>query len=298
LKERLPSYGGQAVLEGVMMRGARVCAIAVRAPDQSIVVQTQPLGRFYQSRMARVPFVRGLLMLWDALVLGMRALTFSADVQMGEEQKIEAAPMALTMILAVALGLGLFFLLPAGIGYLAERLLSWSSWWANFLEGVVRLLLLVGYVSAIGLWAEVRRVYSYHGAEHKTINAFEAGAPLTVESVAAFPREHPRCGTAFLLTVAVFSILLFSALGPLPLLPRLVSRVIFIPVLASLAYEYIRLTARWMAHPWARPLVAPNLALQRITTQEPDRGMIEVAIAAFEAMRASEQVAPPAPSRE
>jgi uncharacterized protein YqhQ len=296
LKERLPSYGGQAVLEGVMMRGARVCSIAVRAPDQSIVVQTMPLARFYQSRMARIPFVRGLLMLWDALVLGVRALTFSADVQMGEEQKLEAAPMAVTMILAVAFGIGLFFLLPAGIGYLSERLFGWGAWWANFLEGIVRLLLLVGYVWAVGLWSEVRRVYRYHGAEHKTINAFEAGAPLTAASVAAFPREHPRCGTAFLLTVAVFSILLFGALGPLPLLPRLVSRVILIPVLASLAYEYIRLSAKWMAHPWGRALAAPNLALQRITTQEPDLGMIEVAIAAFEGMRQAEQMASPAGS--
>lgn len=291
MTERLPTYGGQAVIEGVMMRGARTCAIAVRAPDHSIRVKTQPLSRLYTSWVPKIPFVRGLLVLWDALVLGMRALTFSADVQLGEDQKVEGAPMALTMFIAIVLGLGLFFVLPAGIGYLAERYLGFTPWWANMLEGLVRLILLVGYIGAVGLWSEVARVYAYHGAEHKTINAFEAGAPLTVESVGAFPREHPRCGTAFLLTVVVFSVLLFSALGPLSLLPRLLSRIALVPVLAAFAYEYIRLSARWTTARWAWPLVAPNLALQRLTTREPDTQMLEVAIAAFHAMRSQEQTA-------
>jgi uncharacterized protein YqhQ len=196
--------------------------------------------------------------------------------------------MAITMAAAILLGLGIFFLLPAAIGYAAERWLSVTPTAANLIEGLVRLLLLVGYVWAIGFWGEIRRVFAYHGAEHKTINAFEAGAPLTAESVVRFPLEHPRCGTAFLLTVAVLSIVIFSALGPLPLIPRLASRIALVPVVAALAYEYIRLTARFASRRWAQVLMAPNLALQRLTTREPSADMLEVAIAAFEAMRASE----------
>jgi uncharacterized protein YqhQ len=288
LKSKLPSYGGQALIEGVMMRGSRACAIAVRAPDRSITVKTESLGGLYRHPAARYPLVRGLLTLWDALALGMRALTFSADVQMGQEHRPPPKSMALTMAASLLLGVGLFFLFPAALGYAAERLLSASAVTANLIEGVVRLLLLVGYVWAIGFWDEIRRVYAYHGAEHKTINAFEAGAPLTVESVGRFPVEHTRCGTAFLLTVAVFSILLFSALGPLPLLLRLASRIALVPVVAALAYEYIRLTSRFAERSWGRLLAAPNLALQRLTTREPSPDMIEVALAAFEAMRAGE----------
>jgi uncharacterized protein YqhQ len=298
VKPKLPAYGGQAVIEGVMMRGSRACAIAVRAPDRTITVRTESLGGLYRHPAARFPLIRGLLMLWDALGLGMRALAFSADVQIGQEHKPQPLSMAVTMGTAIVLGLGLFFLLPAGVGYAAERLLGASPGAANLIEGLVRLVLLVGYVWAIGNWGEIRRVFAYHGAEHKTINAFEAGAPLTPESVEAFPLAHPRCGTAFLLTVAVFSILLFSALGPLPLAARLASRIALIPVVAALAYEYIRLTARFADRGWARLLIAPNLALQSLTTRPPSRDMIEVAIAAFEAMRAGEaaEAAEAAPS--
>jgi len=302
MAERLPNYGGQALIEGVMMRGARACAIAVRAPDGVIRIQTEPLARIYSSRLAKIPFLRGLLVLWDALALGMRALTFSANVQAGDDSPIEGAPMVLTMAASLVMGLALFFLLPAGVGYLAERMLQVTAWWSNVVEGVVRLGLLVGYIWAIGRIPEIRRVFGYHGAEHKTINAFEAGAELTPERVAEFPAEHMRCGTAFLLTVVLFSILVFSALGPLPLATRLVSRVLLVPLLAALAYEYIRLTGRMASRTWARALAGPNLALQRLTTREPERGMIEVAIAAFGAMREHEARAdqaaadpPPAP---
>lgn len=288
----LPSYGGQAVLEGVMMRGSHTCAIAVRSPDGAIVSKDVPLGALYRSPLARLPFVRGLFVLWDALVLGVSALTYSANVQAGEEDPIDPRSMALTLVLALALGIGFFFLLPAGLSQLLESVLGWHSWWANLIEGLFRLVLLVGYIWGIGLLADIQRVYGYHGAEHKTINAFEAGDELTPERVQRYPREHPRCGTAFLLTVVVFSILLFSLLGPLPLIPKLISRLVLLPVLAALAYEYIRFTARLLPYRWARPLVAPNLWLQRLTTREPDTDMLEVAIAAFEEMRAAEEVEP------
>jgi uncharacterized protein YqhQ len=158
-------------------------------------------------------------------------------------------------------------------------------------EGFVRLALIIGYLWAIGFMPDIRRLFGYHGAEHKTIHAFEAGAELTPESVARFPLEHPRCGTAFLLTVVVFSIVLFALLGPLPLWTRLISRILLIPVVAGLAFEYIRFTARHLSNPLVRWLIIPNLALQRLTTREPDRGMLEVAIRAFQSMRSQEEVA-------
>ena len=291
MAERLPVYGGQALIEGVMMRGTQVCAIAVRAPDQSITVEIEPLSSLYRSRLAKIPFLRGLLLLWDALSLGIRALTFSANIQAEEDERLEGGPLFLTLLASLAIGLGLFFLLPAGVAHLLERLLYLNAWQSNFLEGLIRLGLLVGYIWAIAFMPDIRRVYGYHGAEHKTINTFEAGELLEVESVMRFPREHPRCGTAFLLTVAVLSIMIFSALGPLPLVYRFFSRLLFAPLIASLAYEYIRLTSWMMRFSWARPLVIPNLWLQRLTTREPDPAMVEVAIAAFQAMHARE-VAP------
>ena len=291
MEERIATYGGQAVIEGVMMRGRLVCAVAIRSPDQSIVIETQPLSGIYRSRITKIPFLRGLLMLWDALVLGMRALTYSANMQVDEEEKLEGGEMILTLILSLAMGICLFFLLPAGAAYLVERFVHWGAFWSNLLEGLIRLILFVGYIWAIGFLPDIHRVFGYHGAEHKTISAFEAGKELEVDIVREFPREHPRCGTAFLLTVIAFSILIFTAIGPQPLLQRLASRIVFVPVLAALAYEYIRLTAKLARFSWARPFVVPNLWLQRLTTREPDPQMIEVAIAAFNSMRLQEKKA-------
>ena len=288
MKERLPSYGGQAVLEGVMMRGTRACAVAVRAPDQQIRIEHQELPSAYRGRLARLPFVRGLLVLWDSLSLGLRALSFSANVQSGEDRPVSPTAMALTMVASFAFAILLFFVAPAAVGVAVERWLGWTTGWAYALEGAARLAILLAYLWAIGRMPEIRRVFAYHGAEHKTINAFEAGAPLTIEGVAAFPRQHTRCGTSFLLTVVVFSVILFSLLPPMSLGLRLASRVVAVPLLAALAYEYIRLTARFSARAWMKLLIAPNLALQSLTTREPDASMIEVALAAFQAMKTRE----------
>lgn len=286
----MPTYGGQAVIEGVMMRGRQAVAIAMRAPNQEIVVHTEKLGGIYKSKITKIPFLRGLVMLWDALGLGMRALTISANTQTGEEERIEGPALYVTLFLSLALGIGLFFLLPAGAGQLAEHYLGMNSWWSNLLEGLVRLLLLIGYIWAISFVPDIRRVFAYHGAEHKTINAFEAGAELTPEVVAGHSLEHPRCGTAFLLTLILFSVLLFSLLGPLPVFWRLASRVLLLPVLAGLAYEYIRWTANHIQSPLVRWLVKPGLALQRLTTREPSLDMLEVAIKAFQTMRSGEGI--------
>ncbi len=293
--QNLP-YGGQAVIEGVMMRGSQAMAVAVRAPDQRIVLHTQPLGAMYRNRFSRLPFVRGLLGLWDALALGWQSLSFSANVAGGEDAQLRfEGPVAWgTIAISLTFGIGLFFLAPAAVAQLGEDFFEVGPLLSSLLEGLIRLGLIIGYLWAIGFMPDIRRLFGYHGAEHKTINAFEAGAELTPASVARFPLEHPRCGTAFLLTVVVFSILLFALLGPLPLWARLASRVLLIPVIAGLAFEYIRFTARRLSNPFVRFLILPNLALQRLTTREPDESMLEVAIAAFMAMREKEN----APSAE
>lgn len=289
MEDRIIAYGGQAVIEGVMMRGRVAMAVAMRSPDGRVVLHKERLTGLYRSRLAGVPFVRGIILLWDALGLGLRALTIAANTQSGEDEKLEGPALYLTLGLALVFGIGLFFLLPASVGALSEHYLGWNAWWSNVLEGLLRLLLLIGYIWGIGRLPEIQRVFAYHGAEHKTINAYESGAELTPSSVATFSLQHPRCGTAFLLTLVLFSVLLFSALGPLPWMWRLASRIVLIPVLAGLAVEYIRWTANHLHRPVVRWLVRPNLALQALTTRQPDASMLEVAIEAFKAMRHAEK---------
>lgn len=287
-ESKLPNYGGQAVIEGVMMRGKHCYAIACRAPNNQIVIHQEPLSRIYRSKWSKIPLLRGLLMLWDALGLGIRALTISANIQTGQDEKIEGPALYLTLVISLAFAIALFFLAPAAIGQLTEHFWAWSNWWSNLVEGLVRLLLLIGYIWAVGFIPDIRRVFAYHGAEHKTINAFEAGVELTPSNVARFPLEHPRCGTSFLLTLILLSILLFALLGPLPWFWRLLSRILLLPILAGVAYEYLRWTADHMRSPIVRSIVKPNLALQRLTTREPSVDMLEISIAAFQAMQSGE----------
>lgn len=311
MEDRIITYGGQAVIEGVLMRGQKAFAIAMRDPDGEIVLHKEKLANVYRSRITKIPFLRGVILLWDALGLGMRALTISANTQTGEDEKLEGPALYLTIAVSLAIGVGLFFLLPAAIGGWVERLmapdvstgtgvlpLATSAlvgesgahvWVGNLLEGVVRLLLLIGYIWAIGFMPDIKRLFAYHGAEHKTINAFEAGAELTPESVAKFPLEHPRCGTAFMLTLVLVSILVFTALGPLPIFWRLLSRVLLIPVLAGIAVEYIRWTANHLDSRFVQWIIKPNLAMQSLTTREPDLSMLEVAIQSFQSMRQAEE---------
>jgi uncharacterized protein YqhQ len=274
-----------------MMRGRKTCAVAMRTPDGGITTKVELLGGIYKSSLAKIPFLRGLILLWDSLGLGMRALTDSANLQTGEDEKLEGPALYITLSLTFLVAIGIFFLAPAGVGWLSEHFLHWNAWWSNLLEGVLRLLLLIGYMWGIGFLADIARVFAYHGAEHKTINAYEAGADLTPPAVAKYSVEHPRCGTAFLLTLMVLSLFFFTILGPLPLTWRLVSRVVMIPVLAGLAYEYLRWTANHLDLPFVRLIVRPNLALQHLTTREPDEKMLEVAITAFQTMRKAEQEA-------
>ncbi|RLD03429.1 MAG: DUF1385 domain-containing protein [Chloroflexi bacterium] len=297
MEDKLISYGGQAVIEGVMMRGKHAVAIAMRSPEGEIVLHVEKLGGIYKSKIAKLPFLRGLVLLWDALGLGMRALTISANTQTGEEEKLEGAALYFSLALSLLFSVGLFFLLPATAGGLVEKYLGWSSFLGNLLEGVIRLALLILYVWAIGFMDDIKRVYGYHGAEHKVINAFEDDAELTPEIVATYSREHARCGTAFLLSLVIFSILVYSLLPSMTLGVRLLSRVILLPLLAVIAYEYIKWTADHLDSKIVQAMIRPNLALQLLTTHEPDLEMLEVSIEAFNTMRDAEvEFAPIPPS--
>jgi uncharacterized protein YqhQ len=295
------NYGGQAIIEGVMMRGAKVLSLAVRNPKGEIVLHTENLDpRIYGGRLARIPFLRGLTLLWDALGLGIKSLMFSAEVALEEEKEegqgnvFEGPFQWGTVAISLTFAVGLFFMFPA---FLAGQIENWldigsSGFASNVIEGTIRLLLLIGYIWVIGRLPDIRRLYGYHGAEHKTINAYEAGAELTPSSVARYSLQHPRCGTAFLLTVVVIGILFFSLLPPLSIPVRVLSRVVLLPVVAGIAYEFIRFTARHQDKAIIRFITKPNLALQKLTTNEPDEDMLAVSIAAFKQVLAAEAKQP------
>lgn len=282
-------YGGQAVIEGVMMRGHRAISVAVRGPSGEIVLHQEPLSKQLYAPWSRWPFLRGLIVLWDTLVLGVRALMWSANVALEEEEVSFQGPAVWgTLILSVAFAIGLFLFLPVFLVGFLDPYLD-SPFLSNLLEGVIRLLLFLGYLVAIGYSQQIRRVFAYHGAEHKTIHAYEHGVPLEPAEIQKFPTAHPRCGTSFLLTVLLLSIILFALLGPLPFVTRLLSRLLLLPLLAAVAYEFIRWAARHPGNWLLRLLIAPGLALQRLTTREPDDRMVEVAIAALQPLLAAEK---------
>jgi uncharacterized protein YqhQ len=310
------AYGGQAVLEGVMMRGRGFMAVAVRAPDKRIVVTSKALPHvLYGGIISKIPFVRGLIMLWDSLGLGMQALMFSADIQMqdqdapadgaaGDGASAAAAPSEgpslskplawTTVALALVFGIGIFFVTPLAVVGLAEHFVGAHTIWSNVAEGLIRLVLLVGYVALIGLMPDVKRVYAYHGAEHMTIHAWEHNDPLDPDHVARYSPAHPRCGTAFLLEVVAISVVLFTLLGTPDLWLRVISRIVLIPVIAGVAYELLRLGGRFPNSPLMKIIVAPGLLLQALTTRYPDRSQMEVAIASMnELLRREDEAARP-----
>jgi uncharacterized protein YqhQ len=286
------NYGGQAVIEGVMMRGAKQMCVAVRAPDNEIVVHCEPLNpRIYASFISKIPFLRGLTMLWDTLGLGIRTLLFSAEVAVQEDEEVEfSGPVAWgTVAVSLTLAVAVFFVGPLLLLKLVDRFIA-SALISNLLEGFIRLGLFLGYVWAIGFIPDIQRVFGYHGAEHKTINAYEADEALTVEAVGRHTVVHPRCGTAFLLVVMVISILVFALLGRPPLLLRILSRIVLIPVIAGIAYEFVKFSARHQDKWLMRVLIAPGLWLQGFTTREPDASMLEVSIAALRRLLVEEQL--------
>lgn len=328
-------YGGQAVIEGVMMRGRHFMACAVREGTGRIVVKREGLPEaIYRGPWSRIPFLRAITVLSDTLVLGTRMLMFSANIAAAEElakedqgkglgaslpengrpegpvpaagttvelapskpvireaeaeHAIPAAATYGTLAISLALGVGLFFVLPLLIVHWFDPFIP-SALLSNVLEGVIRLVLLLGYIWLIGRIPDVRRIFQYHGAEHKTIAAFEAGAPLDPETIQHYSKEHPRCGTGFLLTVVVVSIFVFALFGRPDLWVRTISRILLIPVVAAVSYELIRFSSQHRSNPVLDWLVTrPSLALQSLTTREPENQMIQVAVAAFDQVHGEE----------
>ncbi|WP_236712940.1 DUF1385 domain-containing protein [Neomoorella mulderi] len=281
-------YGGQAVIEGVMMRGPHKTAVAIRKASGEILVEAEPNSSITaRYPVLKLPLLRGVVALFESLILGIRYLTFSANQAMeGEEEELSTRDLVLTVAIALAAAVGFFVLLPAGAALLLHNHLS--IFWQNVVEGLLRMLLFLGYVAAIGRVKDVQRVFQYHGAEHKVINALEAGEDLRVETVRPYSTLHPRCGTSFLLLVLVLTIVFFSIVGRGGITWRLASRLVLLPVVAGLAYELLKFTGRHLNVPWVRAIAAPGLWLQKLTTREPDDGMLEVALAALEAAREEE----------
>ncbi len=281
MAERFP-YGGQAVMEGVMMRGLRRASVAVRAPDGQIVIRDRELSTARRIFWSRIPLLRGIQLLGDALVIGIWALMFSASVTENEEEKqLTKGETTLLIATSVGMSIALFFILPLLIASGVAQLVGLGPIGREVIEGVTRLLVFISYLLIVGRLADIRRVFGYHGAEHKAVSAYEAGVPLTITEVQRFTTIHPRCGTTLLLVVVVLSIPIFALLGTFPFWIRLLSRIILVPFIAALAYEMMRLTAGRANHPVVRVLMYPALALQRLTTREPDDSMLEVAIAAL-----------------
>ena len=290
-----PTYGGQAVIEGVMIRGATAMAIAVRRPDGTIATRAEHLGGVFTGVTRRIPLLRGVLILLETLALGIRALTWSAAVASDQvDAQGEARPLApldwLVLLAAFGAGIGVFFLGPVLATAWLDRVLP-QRWMPLAVEGLLRVALLLGYLWVMGRASDIRRVFQYHGAEHMTIYAHEEGRELSVPAIRRYPKEHPRCGTSFLLTVALVAIVVFAFVGTEPLWWRLSSRLILIPVVAGLSYEAIRFAGFHQRWPVVRWLFAGNLALQRLTTRPPDDEQIQVAIAALQRVRDAEHAA-------
>lgn len=285
-------YGGQAVIEGVMIRGPKSFAVACRSPDGEIVTKHEELGGAYSGTVRRIPFVRGVIVLWETLALGIRALNFSSNVALGEEEEeISSSTMWLMAIFSLSIVAVIFFAGPLLLADWLEGVIE-NHLLVILVEGLIRLGVVVAYVGGIGLLPDIRRVYAYHGAEHKTIHALEHGDPLEPAAIQKYSPAHVRCGTSFILTIVVVSIVVFAAVGNPDLWIRVVSRIVLIPVIAAVAYEGIRLGGAFESNPITKVLMWPNLALQVLTTRQPDDAQIEVAVAALKEVLEAEGIDP------
>ncbi len=285
--------GGQAVLEGVMMRGVSTWAVAVRKPQGEVEVTSEPLVSWAKRhRVLRVPVIRGVIALAESLKIGFRALAISANAQIEPEDGKEPEPIGgftwgLTVALSLVLAIGLFFVVPVGAtSLIKDQLGSSVLFW--LVEGLLRTAIFIGYLAAISRLRDLRRVFEYHGAEHKTISCYEAGDRLTPARAETYSRLHPRCGTSFLLVVMVVAIFVFAPLGLPAWYWLLASRILGIPLIAGISYEVIKLAGRHRRKRWVRAVMWPGLMLQNLTTRQPDRDQLAVAIAALEAVLAVE----------
>ncbi len=286
-------YGGQALIEGVLIRGQHNVRMAVRRPDGGIWTGPLALSPITNGRLRRIPLVRGIIVLAESMLMGIKGLNRSAEIAMADPDdapvpdgelptrgKAERITMIFSLGTALVFGVGIFFLLPL-LGARSLDSVIDSHVVSNVIEGAIRLTLLIGYIWGIGHIKDIRRVFAYHGAEHMTIHAYEHGVPLVPEEIEKFSTAHPRCGTAFLLTVVLVSVLVFTLVGRPSILMAIISRVALVPVIAAVSYEFLRFSGAHSERPWARILTYPGLMLQRLTTRLPDRSQIEIAVAAM-----------------
>jgi len=297
VKQRF-SYGGQAVIEGVLIRGRRGSALAVRRPDGTVHVEHSPLPSVSNEKLRKIPLLRGLLVLAETLILGAQALSRSAQLAVQEEAAGEELPrwaMGGMVAISLTFAISVFFILPLLAARALEGLFP-NILTMNLAEGILRKAILLGYIVLIGQMKDIRRVFAYHGAEHMAVHAYEHGDPLEPQALRRYPTMHPRCGTAFLLVVAVVALVVFALLGKPPLWLGILSRILLVPVIAAISYEFIRWSGAHARNPVARLLIAPGLALQRITTRQPDDGQLEVAIAAMKGALEADGVLPQQPA--
>ena len=291
------NYGGQAVIEGVMIRGRTHVAVSVRRPNGRARTQCEPLSTLYTGKWRKIPLIRGIIVMMETMTLGIKALMFSANTALedeeGEEEQ-EFSTIATTGLLAVSLtfAVSIFFIGPLFITRALDPYIA-SSVLSNLTEGGIRLVIFLGYLYVMGLMPDMRRVYAYHGAEHMTIAAHEHASSLEVGEIRKYPKEHPRCGTAFLLIVMVVAIVTFAFLGRPELWLRILSRLALIPVIAGVSYEIIKFNARHETNRLAKAATFPGLMLQKLTTRKPDDSQIAIAVSAMQtALRADGEVVP------
>ena len=275
-------YGGQAVIEGVMIRGRDHYSLAVRKLNGEITTVSSRLSTLYTGRLRSIPLIRGVIVLLETLVIGIQALSRSANMALEEEgQELSGWSMAIMLAISMTVGIGLFFIAPLFAIRSLDSMIE-SDALSNFLEGILRLAVFLAYILLIGRMPDIKRVFAYHGAEHMTVHAHEHNLPLDVEHVRQFPTAHNRCGTAFLLVVMVVAIAVFTFIGRPSLPVSVASRIVLVPVIAAISYEIIRLSGAHAANPLVKFIVYPSLALQSLTTRKPDDAQIEVAIRAME----------------
>jgi len=275
------NYGGQAVIEGVMIRGRTSVVTAVRRPGGEVAIDVKPMPSIYTSWMRRTPLIRGVVVLIEAMVLGIKSLLYSSNIALEEEEE-EISTKALWSMLAsgVVLAVVLFFIAPLFLTKLVNAYIP-NSLVFHIIEGVIRLAIFIAYLRVMSLLPDIRRVFAYHGAEHKAVNAYEAGVPMEVNAIKAYSTAHVRCGTSFLFLVLIIAIILFAFVGRQVLWLMILSRIVLIPVIMALGYEVIYFGARHTGNWFVKIILAPGLLLQSLTTREPDDTQLEVAIAAM-----------------
>ncbi len=283
-------YGGQAVIEGVMMRGQKTVVTAVRRPNGGLALDIQSLSTIYTGRMRKTPLIRGIIVLIEALVLGMKSLLYSANVSLEEEEeKISGGLVWILVIVSLTFGVALFFLAPLFLTKLLDSYIN-SSLVFHLIEGFIRLGIFITYLKLMTLIPDIKRVFAYHGAEHKAVNAYEAGVPLEVEAIKEYNTAHVRCGTSFLFVVLIIAIIIFALVGRPAIWLMILSRIILIPVIAALGYEFIYFGANHARNAIVRVILAPGLLLQALTTREPDDSQLDVAVSALRKVVELDQV--------